>query len=128
MSMSRLVNLIVSYIAIIAGAVAGHLIGKRVASPVRETVGMSPAPENEDVAAETLTTGQRMDPRFIIRNIIPGVAAATAFRTFGLSNPILNGIVAFAVNFVMTVFSDTRAAKEGRSVLKRVSPLGPLVG
>lgn len=119
-------NLFISYAAITAGAVAGHLLGLRVADPVRDTVGMPTGERSETTEKMLEDTG--FDRDFNIRNIVPGIAAATVLRTFGIRNPLISGAIAFGVNLGMTVFGDTRTARESRDVLKRISPLGPLVG
>lgn len=119
-------NLFINYAAITAAAFGGHLLGLRVAGPVRHTVGMPTGEHSE--ATEKMLEDQGFDRNFSIRNIVPGIAAATLLRTFGVRNPLINAAVAFGVSMGMTVFGDTRTAQEGRDVLKRISPLGPLVG
>lgn len=119
-------NLFISYAAITTAAFGGHILGLRVADPVRSTVGMPTGEHSE--ATEKMLEDKGFDRGFTIRNIVPGIAAATVLRTFGLRNPLICATVAFGVSFGMTVFGDTRTAQEGRDVLKRVSPLGPLVG
>lgn len=119
-------NLFISYAAVTAAAFGGHMLGLRVADPVRQTIGM-PTGEHSK-ATEKMLEEEGFDRDFTIRNIIPGIAAATGLRTLGIRSPLILATVAFGVSFGMTVFGDTPTARESRDVLKRISPLGPLVG
>lgn len=118
---------VLGFAAIGLGAILGHGLGLRVARPLRDTLHM-PTASSDAAAAEQILEDASFRPAFHYTNIVPGIATGMALRTIGIRNPLISFLVAFGVNLGLTAFGDTSAARYGRTLLKRISPLGPLVG